>query len=60
MINLKETLKKNNITAYRLAQLINRPSSQVYGWLRGIGFSPLMEEKIRTVCAENSIDIAEK
>jgi len=61
MIDLKATLQKANITAYRLSRIIDRPTSQIYDWTSGkVEPSPLSEDRIRKILEENSIDIIEK
>jgi plasmid maintenance system antidote protein VapI len=58
-MNLKATLKKADMTAYRLAKEIDRNNQQIYKYVNGQKMSPLMEEKIRTYFEDNGIEIVD-
>ena len=58
-MNLKATLKKANMTAYRLSKEIGRHNQQIYKYASGAKMSPLMEEKIRHYFNDNGIEIIE-
>lgn len=59
-MNLKATLNKAGMTAYRLGKEIGRHNQQVYKYVNGSKMSPLMEEKIRTYFEKNGIEIIEE
>jgi len=58
--DLKATLKKADMSGYRLANAIERPVSQVYSWLREnnrVMLSDLMQDLLLKFFKDNDIEI---
>jgi len=61
MIDLSGIIKKEEMSIYRLAKILEKPYSQVFDWVKGkFNPSPLMEEYIKGKLKENNLDLIDK